>query len=453
MKFLLKKKHQIILLFFLTTILLQFHHDLSSDTGVILNGAWNMYNHQILYKDFFEYIAPGSFYLIYLVFVIFGPSYLAASIFSVLILWLGTYIFYRLILLLDLGQSKAVIGSFIWLIATSLAYPIVNHNFYSTVTTLLLLYIVFLFINKQKQRYLYFMGLLAALTFYFLQTKGLLFIVALTLLLIFYIWRYQKSVRFLFHYLLGLATIIIPATIYWGLVVWTAPLEISSLYWAVNQAGWQKPIVVIIIFIATFAYLFWQKKNSLLVSILALWQILLYISIINRPDIQHVLLNSYPLILGLLVFSASPLANLLLSAKISWLKYTVYTAIILVYGAIGAKFLDRLQATLDNENYLDNMRRLVAQEQIFAHPFLPEMYLELKRPNNYYTNVVETIQGNPQFLEKNFLVLIQEKPKYIFTHYGIVQKFNYQLNIIDYYILANYIPTNEYYGLQLWERK
>src|SRR2546422_8242577 len=56
---------------------LQFNQ---SDEGLVLYGAKRILQGQVLYKDFFEFITPGIFYLFAGVFALTGPSLLAAHV-------------------------------------------------------------------------------------------------------------------------------------------------------------------------------------------------------------------------------------------------------------------------------------------------------------------------------------------------------------------------------------
>src|SRR6516225_11868558 len=48
------------------------------DEGIILQGAERILHGQVLYRDLFSFITPGSYYLLVLVFGIFGSSMLVA---------------------------------------------------------------------------------------------------------------------------------------------------------------------------------------------------------------------------------------------------------------------------------------------------------------------------------------------------------------------------------------
>src|ERR1700739_4225813 len=48
------------------------------DEGIILQGAQRILDGQVLYRDFFSFFTPGSYYLFALVFRVFGNSYVVA---------------------------------------------------------------------------------------------------------------------------------------------------------------------------------------------------------------------------------------------------------------------------------------------------------------------------------------------------------------------------------------
>ncbi len=80
----------------LITILFHSKHILDSDEGVILDGAWNLLNGKKLYIDFFEFITPGSFYIVLWAWKIFGASYWVAKFLSILIIFFSAVGLYKI---------------------------------------------------------------------------------------------------------------------------------------------------------------------------------------------------------------------------------------------------------------------------------------------------------------------------------------------------------------------
>jgi hypothetical protein len=63
---------------FLYLLLFRRYTSIEPDEGIILQGAQRIMHGQVLYRDFFSYLTPGSYYLLALVFRIFGSSMLVA---------------------------------------------------------------------------------------------------------------------------------------------------------------------------------------------------------------------------------------------------------------------------------------------------------------------------------------------------------------------------------------
>jgi len=453
-KILLSKKNLLLVsLFFVTTFLLHFQHKFSSDEGVIINGAWNIYNGKKLYVDFFEYISPGSFYFVYLIFLLFGPSYTPVKIISVIFLLITALLIYKISRLLELDEKISKITSLLWLIITSAAYPLINHNTYSTFLVIFLSYTFILFIKKRNKNLIFISGILAALTFYFLQTKGFFIIISLILFLLIYLRKDKKTIYYLLYFILGLLTIFIPGYIFWGDIVITAPFLISKNYLEINQTSYVWIILFTFLTVASWWFLKKQKNLNIYIYILLTVQVCLFLSILNLPDIYHIILNAFPLILILSVLLRHNLYKLKLLYYSKIIKAVLLISISILYLVIFSKFLTNLSASLKTKNYFSSLQKTIGQEEIFSHPFMPGLYFELKKENPYYTNVIETIQGNKIFLMKNFEILNKHKPKYILTEYNIALNFGYEKNIIDYYIFNNYRPLKKYQHIILWEKK
>lgn len=443
------------LFFVITAFLLHFSHELNSDEGVILNGAWNLYNHQVLYKDFFEYIAPGFFYFIYFIFLLFSPSYLIAKVISILFLLITTLVFFKINRLVGLSSKISIATSFIWLILTSASYPLINHNTYSTFLVIILTYLALLFIKKANHKLAFSSGILAALIFYFLQTKGLFIILGLFLFFLFLWLRKKILFQHLLFFVGGLIIIFALGYLAWGQVVFTAPFLISSNYLEINDGKYISFISSILLTIFSIWYL--KRKDKINLSILFLFviQLCLFGSILNCPDRAHIALNLFPLIIILALLLKTILAkhqfSNLMFKKIIKILFCVF--VFVVYLFISKRFINELSGARQVEAILNDMKEITRDEAIFTHPFMPGLYFELNKPNPYYTNVVETIQGDELFLMKNFEILKEQQPKYILTQYSVVNKFNYQSTIIDEYIFEFYQPIKKYWSIILNERK
>ncbi|MDZ7798914.1 MAG: glycosyltransferase family 39 protein [Patescibacteria group bacterium] len=438
-------------LFLISAFLLHFWYGLSSDEGIALNGAWNIYNGRMLYHDFFEYISPGSFYLIYGIFSLFGASYLIVKIFSFLCLVLSTWLIYKIFLILSPYKTAGLIATFVFFIITSLSYPLINHNTYSLFLTIILTYFLFKYLSEKKVLYIFLSGILSALTFYFLQNKGIALIIWLGIFLVYLYKKNKISLKHIIYSLSGILLIFAIGLMTWGIFVFTALLRIVRIYHDVNKISYTFILLFIIIWLGL---LILYKKNDRLKDKYC-WlfglQLALFISILNLPDIYHLLLNSFPLIIlsALLIREKYNVFRKYFSKKL--LSVFVILIIFIIYASLFLKFTERLETSNYTKNMIKDIKNTVKKESIFAHPFLPGLYFELKKYNPYYTNVIETIQGNQFFLDKNYNILINEKPSYIITNYKIGERFNYQKNIIDQYIENNYKIIKKYNNTWLWQ--
>ena len=79
------KKNIFYVLLFAAVFAVHAYWIFNLDDGVILAGAWDMYNGKKIYLDFFSYISPLSFYFIFFVWKLFGVSYFVAKFFSIIV--------------------------------------------------------------------------------------------------------------------------------------------------------------------------------------------------------------------------------------------------------------------------------------------------------------------------------------------------------------------------------
>ena len=113
---------------FIFTFLIHTNNLLDGDEGIILEGAWNLYNNKEIYIDFFEFVSPGSFYLIFFVWKIFGPSYLTAKILSIITIFLCSIGIYKISNRI-IKSNYAKIAQFIFIISSIIFSTISYHVF------------------------------------------------------------------------------------------------------------------------------------------------------------------------------------------------------------------------------------------------------------------------------------------------------------------------------------
>jgi 4-amino-4-deoxy-L-arabinose transferase-like glycosyltransferase len=141
------------------------------DEGIILQGAQRVLSGEIPYRDFFTFLTPGSFYLLALLFKVFGSSFVVARtglvffgpVFSVI-----NYLLARRVCSRGSALTVAVLVTL-----NTLPYRfLVLHNWDSTLWTCLAVYCAVRFLENPGWKWGFGMGSFAALTFVFEQSKG-----------------------------------------------------------------------------------------------------------------------------------------------------------------------------------------------------------------------------------------------------------------------------------------
>src|SRR5215470_2621073 len=141
------------------------------DEGILLQGAERILQGQTLYRDFFSFFTPGSYYLLALIFTVFGDSFLVARTGLVILgatFPVSSYLIARSVCSRTVALSVAVAVAL-----TTLPYRfLVLHNWDSTVLACLTLYCALKLIERANWQWGFTVGSLASSTFLFEQSKG-----------------------------------------------------------------------------------------------------------------------------------------------------------------------------------------------------------------------------------------------------------------------------------------
>jgi 4-amino-4-deoxy-L-arabinose transferase-like glycosyltransferase len=141
------------------------------DEGIVLEGAQRILRGEVLYRDFFSYFTPGSYYFLALLFKIFGSSFLVAR--TALVLFGGVYstIAYLLASRVCSRASAIFVAALVTL--TTLPYRFeVLHNWDSTLWACLAVYCAVRWLECPRWTWAFATGSLASLTCLFEQSKG-----------------------------------------------------------------------------------------------------------------------------------------------------------------------------------------------------------------------------------------------------------------------------------------
>ncbi len=413
---------------------------LDSDEGIILEGAWNMINGKELYKDFFEFVTPGSFYFIYLIWKIFYPSYWIAKIASLFLFWGTSFFIFKI--------SNEIKKSFynylppLIFVISSFCWPIINHNAYNL---FFLTFSSFVFIKGLRtNNKINFIasGFLASLSIMFLQQKGLALTGTMTiyLLLLFFYEKNKQRLKQIFWFL---SFCFLPLTLLF--LKWPTQLLYENLinfalqnYIEVNKTPYGIFIFFLILNILIAIILKKQKNKK--IYFLLLLQFGLLLTTLARPDRYHVLLIIFP------IYSLLPiLLEKIITIK-SWVKYLYLTFIVITIFLIVYPFLlfiyfnppsSTKEKTLEITKFIKE--NCPEKNDLFAAPFIPGLYFETRKLNfTPYYLLMTGLQNEEIFNEVKNLIEINQ-PQCIVMNYQIVEKFNYSKdNPVDKYITENY---------------
>lgn len=144
---------------------------LNGDEGIILQGAERILRGQVLYRDFFSFLTPGSYYWTALFFKLFGSSILVAR--AVLVVEGGflSVLTYLLARRVCSRWSALLAAYFVTLVCLPYRF-LVLHNWESTLWAYFALYCAVWFLEKPHWAWSFATGFFVALTGLFEQSKG-----------------------------------------------------------------------------------------------------------------------------------------------------------------------------------------------------------------------------------------------------------------------------------------
>src|SRR5205814_932007 len=156
---------------FLYLCLFRRYTTMEPDEGIILQGAQRILRGEVLYRDFFSFFTPGSYYLFAFLFKLFGSSILVAR---TALVFLGaaysvtTYLLARRVC----SRASAALVAGLVTVTTLPFRFMVLHNWDSTLWACLALYCALRWVESSHSKWAFAAGSFASLTFIFEQSKG-----------------------------------------------------------------------------------------------------------------------------------------------------------------------------------------------------------------------------------------------------------------------------------------
>jgi hypothetical protein len=146
-----------------------------TDEGTLLYGAARVAEGQVLYRDFFEVMGPGTIYSVAWAFKLFGATWLITRILLGLVSVSTVLLLYHLHRRLR-ARFEAIPAILFFAALFGPAWPAVSHHGDSTLFALLAFTVLLRWLDTQRSFLLFAAGLLAGVTTCFLQPKGLLLV-------------------------------------------------------------------------------------------------------------------------------------------------------------------------------------------------------------------------------------------------------------------------------------
>ncbi len=144
---------------------------MDADEGIILQGAQRILDGEVLYRDFFSYFTPGSYYLLAGIFKIFGSSMLVARTAVALYGSVFPVVSYGLARRVCSRRAALVTAGLVTL--TCLPYRfLVLHNWDSTLWACMAVYCAVRYLESRAWGWALGTGSFTALTILFEQSKG-----------------------------------------------------------------------------------------------------------------------------------------------------------------------------------------------------------------------------------------------------------------------------------------
>ncbi len=442
-------KNQLLnLLFFLLLLVLSFSlHSFiqnNSDEGIITAGAWSLFNGKELYVDFFEFIPPGSFYLLLFVWKIFGASFFSAKIFSIFILSLSAYGIFKCSKLIESNRYFSYLFPIIFVYSSNY-WPIINHNFYCAFFSIWAIFFLLKSTTANTKINLVISGLLASFSILILQHKGSILLLSIFLFLTYSLFTKKNKITlklFTYFSIASLSPLLI-------LLKW----PISSIYKSLiytplfkyTDINKMTPILFYTYLFFFTYYLFtilkykYKHKNLSSYIFLFLLQFLLLLSTLQRPDFYHVNISIFVLLMlsPLLVKIINDYKKIYLICINYFILFTFFMLVI-APSTIHLATIPRV--TKQNyKQFISVVRENCHSAHIYAGPFIPQFYLMTHKKNPTQLDVILTNHTTEKQLITAKESIAKENPDCLILNYQYVEKFKYnKKNPLDTYLKENY---------------
>ncbi len=385
----------------------------------------------------------GIFFIVWK--IVGGAEYASVKIASALF-WVLSAV--GITLIVRQYTKKVLVLGFVvllWLIVNTF-HPLINHNVYSSFVAIWAV-VALLAALRHKKPWLYVIaGVVGALVFLFLQTKGLAVAVATVVAIMIYGSRSVRQTAWLiFVYCSAWVITVGVLTLQWDALTmlqswFILPYQVQYLDFTIYEPWF---IVIEIVTVTVMAFLAWRSKKQLFV-VLVLMQAALYVSSTQLIDLNHFMINSFPavIVLGYII-------QQYVMQYIPWKKMRAAIPIALCIPLLFIGAQTGMQSFEDVNIYTHDIPDVVREgifqseeimnaEHLYFGPFIPGMYFETRQENMFTQAANMTLCVDDCQLQT--LAIFQEvEPEFALMNYHMVGKFGYnQDNLVDNYIQQEY---------------
>ena len=286
---------------------------LLADEGYMFYEAKRIMAGQIMYKDFFQLLPPGDFFLLALLFKLFGYSYTvgmeAAVIIDSLINTLLFYLGYRAI-----RSWHAILLPLFFPIPGFLNFMQYSHYWSSMLFLFIALALFMSYLDQHENRYIYLTGIFIGITWLFLPTTGTY---AALLFSVVFILEKKKEKEFSKHIVSFWVSMSIPLIITFGYLAlqgtfldfikeYSFGISVYSKGCTINPislffSGRGYPLYPYSLLFISFTgiamvsgigVIFFRRRLSNPVKVIFMGDIIQVLSSSSRMDFDHILINS-----------------------------------------------------------------------------------------------------------------------------------------------------------------
>lgn len=432
---------------------------LDSDEGVVLNGAWNLLHGRALYTDFFEFLAPGSFYLVLAAWKTFGSSFWVAKAVGLAALALAALGVYRLAALLAARLPSGVpplaltVPPLLFCLFSGYL-PAINHNAFHLPLAVWSTWFAVRGLQQASVRDCTIAGLLCGVGAWVLQHRSATIACATLAVLLLLAWR-QPAVRWrrcAVAYSLAVAAPVIAMALFWDPAMLWEHLVVfpATRYVEVNRVD-----PTLIACAASFAvgatWLLRRRLEPTTYLLLALLGALL-LTALQRPDASHVTSALWPLLCLLPLIVAGPAGSPSARLCRAWIAAGLSALPLQLVAMIVATPSLYLSDWSRQHPALQFIREHCAgRHSLYAGPFAAGLYYETGALNpTRYSVLLPRFNTDAQFRDAA-RDIDARRPRCAITNYVTVEKFGYSReNVVDEYLAANYQVVFEARHRQVW---